>query len=88
VFFDHTNHDAYRMYVREGSLPSTISFSDRPEDGRAATLFVDREGYPPSEEAALSAASPVPIRGVYVDEVPLVLLHVSPSIAGSLSPAR
>ncbi|MCK6549980.1 glycosyltransferase family 39 protein [Myxococcota bacterium] len=88
VFFDHTNYDAYRMYVREGSLPSSIGFSDRPEDGRAATLFIDREGYPPSEEAAFSSASPVPIRGVYVDEVPLVQLHVAPALAPAITGAR
>ncbi len=79
VFFDHTNYDAYRMYVREGTLPGSISFANAPEQGDAATLFEDREGYPPSEEAAFSRIGLRPVDGVYVDEVTFVQLYVRDS---------
>lgn len=75
MFFDHTNYDAYAMYVREGTLPGSISFANGPEQAEAATLFEDREGYPNTEVAAFSRLGTRPIAGVYVDEVTFVQLY-------------
>lgn len=72
VFFDHTNYDAFNMYLRERSIPPGIGFANKPEEADAATLFEDREGHPISEEAAWARVGLKPKSGVYVDEVPLV----------------
>lgn len=75
AFLDHTNYDAYLMYVREGTLPSGIGFANTPQEAQAATLFEDREGlYPLSEEAAWSSIGTKPSAGVYLDDVTLVQL--------------
>jgi len=75
VFFNRANYDSYRMYLREGLLPSHVYYAN---DGKRATAGINFEQpeHGEKEGEIWSSVGPRPVAGVYVDEVTMTQLYV------------
>jgi 4-amino-4-deoxy-L-arabinose transferase-like glycosyltransferase len=76
VFFNRTNYDSYRMYQREGSLPTSVYYANDAKAGAAAGLAYEQPEHAEKTGEIYSAIGPRPVAGVYQDDVALVQLHV------------
>ena len=74
VFFNRMNYDGYRMYVREGALPSHVYYANHPR-GIAAALHFEQPEHGEKEGEIWSTMGTRPVAGVYADNVTLVQLY-------------
>ncbi|MEE2903567.1 MAG: glycosyltransferase family 39 protein [Myxococcota bacterium] len=74
VFFNRLNYDSYRMYVKEGVLPSRVYYANEAKSASAAFHFEQPE-HGEQEGAIWSVLGTQPVCGVYVDNVTLGQLY-------------
>ncbi len=82
VFFNRTNYDSYRMYTREGALPTHVYYANNPRN-IAAALHFEQPEHGEKEGEIWSSLGPRPVAGVYADNVTLVQLYVSENLRTS-----
>ncbi len=75
VFFNRTNYDSYRMYLREGVFPSQIYYSNDAKNVKAAIVFEQAE-HGEKEGETWSSVGTRPSMGVYQDGVTLAQKYV------------
>ena len=74
VFFNRTNYDSYRMYLREGVVPRRMSYANQPR-GAAVGVHFEQPEHGEAEGAIWSVLGPRPVAGVYRDNVTLIQLY-------------
>lgn len=84
VFFNRTNYDAYRMYLREGLIPRHVFYANDAKGAEAAVHFEQPE-HGEREGEIWSNLGTRPAGGVYADDVTLTQLYVR-SKSGGLPP--
>lgn len=74
VFFNRTNYDAYRMYRREGTLPTGVTYANEPKHAVVGVHFEQPE-HAEKEGEIWSVMGTRPTAGVYQDNVTLIQLY-------------
>jgi 4-amino-4-deoxy-L-arabinose transferase-like glycosyltransferase len=74
VFFSRTTYDAYRMYRRESTIPSTVSYANEPKHADSGLVFEQPE-HAEREGELWSVMGTRPTAGVYRHNVTLIQLY-------------
>ena len=75
VFFNRLNYDSYRMYRREGQLPSMVSYASDAKAAAAAIVFEQPE-HAETEADIWSNLGTRPVAGTYADGVTLTQIYL------------
>lgn len=74
VFFNRTNYDAYRMYRREGTIPTSVTYANEPKHASVGVHFEQPE-HGEKEGEIWSVMGTRPTGGVYQDNVTLIQIY-------------
>lgn len=72
------SYDSYRMYLREGTFPSSIYYANEPKNVKASIVFEQSE-HAEREAETWSSVGTRPNLGVYQDNVTLAQKYVQGS---------
>jgi len=83
VYFHEVNVESYRAYVRAGMLRPDIRYAPSPEQSDYAALQWHREFRDREPETWNAYGTRRPATGLYLDEVPQVVVYARPGLPGA-----
>jgi len=83
VYFHEVNAESYRAYVRTGQLRADIRYAPDPEQSDYAALQWHREFRDREPETWNAYGTRRPATGLYLDEVPQVVVYARPGLPGA-----
>jgi len=83
VYFHEVNVESYRTYVAMGMLRGDIRYAPAPEQADYAALQWHREFRDREPETWNAFGTRRPATGLYLDEVPQVLVYARPGLPGA-----
>ena len=83
VYFHEVNVESYRTYVRVGLLRADIRYAPNPEQSDYAALQWHREFRDREPETWNAYGTRRPATGLYLDEVPQVVVYARPGLPGA-----
>lgn len=83
VYFHEMNVESYRAYVRTGQLRADIRYAPDPEQSDYAALQWHREFRDREPETWNAYGTRRPATGLYLDEVPQVVVYARPGLPGA-----
>lgn len=83
VYFHEVNVESYRTYVRMGMLREDIRYAPVPEQADYAALQWHREFRDREPEIWNAFGTRRPATGLYLDEVPQVVVYARPGLPGA-----
>ena len=83
VFFHEVNVESYRAYLQSGALRADIRYASGPWDAEYAALQWHREFRDREPETWNAFGTKMPATGLYLDEVPQVVVYARPGLPGA-----
>ena len=83
VFFHEVNVESYRAYLQSGALRADIRYASGPLDAEYAALQWHREFRDREPETWNAFGTKMPATGLYLDEVPQVVVYARPGLPGA-----
>jgi hypothetical protein len=83
VFFHEVNVESYRAYQQAGALRADIRYASGPSDADYAALQWHREFRDREPETWNAFGTRIPATGLYLDEVPQVVVYARPGLPGA-----
>jgi hypothetical protein len=83
VFFHEVNFESYRAYLQSGQLRADIQYAGGPGDADYAALQWHREFRDREPETWNAFGTHRPAFGLYIDEVPQVVVYARPGLPGA-----
>jgi hypothetical protein len=83
VFFHEVNIESYRAYQEAGRLRGDIQYASGPADADYAAIQWHREFRDREAETWNAFGTKMPATGLYLDEVPQVIVYARPGLPGA-----
>ena len=83
VFFHEVNVESYRAYQQSGALRPDLRYANGPADSDYAALQWHREFRDREPETWMAFGTHRPAFGLYLDEVPQVVVYARPGLPGA-----